>query len=488
MKNIFKNILIGASLVGTFSCQSLVEGESVSPNDPLTAPPELVMPSSQLALGFVHEGEMARLAGMWSGYFTGSDRQYIGLNLYNATAADFDSPWGNLYTSAITNAKLVLAEAEKTDNRLLAGHCRVIIALGLSLSADLWGDVPATEIADFENIPTPKYDAQADVYKMAQSMLDEAIEDIKSNKGFVGEELLNVDVEGIYSIKAKIALSQKDYASALSFANQGISEAANDIALPHGTSRDVDQNTYYAFQRVHRAGYMSADNAFVLSHIDNKDNSKTNYKHIKDYLYSATASGANLNTGGFFGASTSFPISTYYLTLLTKAEVAARTGDLDESLSAINAYRAYMASGGYLSAAYQEYYLDPTTGDQISSAGIKEKVTEDATYMADTVKMQYDAYVAADFQNGGMLNADNIAEDKAYIREVLAEKYIATVGLLDGFTDLRRTYNETDVRVNVTPNTGSKIPQRFIYPQVEINTNPNIPEIVDVFTPTPINQ
>ncbi|MBD0404164.1 SusD/RagB family nutrient-binding outer membrane lipoprotein [Flammeovirga sp. EKP202] len=474
MKNIFKNILIAASLVGTFSCQSLVEGESVSPNDPLEAPSELVMPSSQLALGFVHEGEMARLAGMWSGYFTGSDRQYIGLGLYNATAADFDSPWGNLYTSAITNAKLVLADAEESGNRILAGHCKVIIALGLSLSADLWGDVPATEVGDFENIPTPKYDAQADVYTMTQEMLSEAIEDLNSNQGFIGEELLNFNVKGIYSIKARIALSQKNYQDALDFAEEGITSVDEEIALQHGTSRDVDQNTYYAFQRVHRAGYMSASDAFALGFIDDKNNAKTNYKHIKDYLYS----GGNLNTSGFFGASREFPIATYYLTLLIKAESAARTGDLPASLAAINEYRAFMASGGYLSSAYQSYFASSVTGEEVDE--------DDAN--AVLVGMQYDAYDAADFQNGGILNTDNIAEDRAYIREILAEKYIASVGLIDGFTDLRRTFKETDVRVNVTPTSGTQIPLRFIYPQVEINTNPNTPEVVDVFTPTPVNQ
>ena len=55
-----------------------------------------------------------------------------------------------------------------------------------------------------------------------------------------------------------------------------------------------------------------------------------------------------------------------------------------------------------------------------------------------------------------------------------------------GFHDIRRTKNALGVPIKGTGNT--TIPQRFFYPQVEINANDNYPGTVDLFTPTPVNQ
>ncbi|WP_235299248.1 hypothetical protein [Portibacter marinus] len=49
--------------------------------------------------------------------------------------------------------------------------------------------------------------------------------------------------------------------------------------------------------------------------------------------------------------------------------------------------------------------------------------------------------------------------------------------------------NEIGVRVPVQPNMGSELPQRFLYPQSEIDRNTSVPNpIPGLFTPTDINQ
>ncbi|NME67326.1 SusD/RagB family nutrient-binding outer membrane lipoprotein [Flammeovirga aprica] len=495
MKNIFKNILLAATITaGSMSCNKLVEGESISPNDPQSAPAELVLPSAELALGFVHEGEMARLAGMWSGYFTGSDRQYIGLNSYNATAGDFDSPWENLYTSSITNAMLALKEAEEKNNRILAGQAKVVLAIGLGVAADLWGNVPASEVGDYENIPMPKYDDQASVYTYVQTLLTDAIEDIESAQGFGSKNLINTNIEAINTLKAKFYLHAKDYANAYAYAEKGITSSASDMTLSHeGATPYVNANTYWMFLEYDRSGYMTAETAYAPGFIEGRSNAKTDYQHIWNYLYTNEgwygAPEPNSHPSfwggqgnGFFDIATNFPITTYHQGLLIKAEAAAREGMLTESLTALNEYRAYMEKGGYLHPQYQTY-LEPIldgSGEPVLDAD------EKPTY--DTLAMKYEALTTADFAVGGMLNPDGLAEGRAYIREILAEKYVASVGLLEGFSDLRRTIKENDVRVQVPVLSGSSIPLRFVYPQVEINTNTNMPEVVDLFTPTPVNQ
>jgi hypothetical protein len=86
-------------------------------------------------------------------------------------------------------------------------------------------------------------------------------------------------------------------------------------------------------------------------------------------------------------------------------------------------------------------------------------------------------------------NSDGVTADQALLREILQERYITLFGQIEGFNDVRRTLGETTTRVPVVPNSGSELPQRFIYPQSEIDRNSNTPTpIPNLFDPTEANQ
>ena len=85
--------------------------------------------------------------------------------------------------------------------------------------------------------------------------------------------------------------------------------------------------------------------------------------------------------------------------------------------------------------------------------------------------------------------AASLTPDQALHREILEERYVSFFGQIEGFNDMRRTQNETEVRVPVTPNTGPQLPQRFLYPQSEIDRNSSAPSpIPGIFIKTPVNQ
>jgi hypothetical protein len=85
--------------------------------------------------------------------------------------------------------------------------------------------------------------------------------------------------------------------------------------------------------------------------------------------------------------------------------------------------------------------------------------------------------------------ASSLTPDQALLREILEERYVSFFGQIEGFNDMRRTQNENLVRVPVLPNTGTQLPQRFLYPQSEIDRNTSTPSpIPGVFTRTPVNQ
>ena len=70
----------------------------------------------------------------------------------------------------------------------------------------------------------------------------------------------------------------------------------------------------------------------------------------------------------------------------------------------------------------------------------------------------------------------------------LEERYVTFFGQIEGFNDVRRTRKE-EVGIKLQPNTGSLLPERFLYPQSEIDSNPNTPSpLPGFFEPTEVNQ
>ena len=69
--------------------------------------------------------------------------------------------------------------------------------------------------------------------------------------------------------------------------------------------------------------------------------------------------------------------------------------------------------------------------------------------------------------------------------QILEEKYIALIGEIVTFHDLRRTRNAISVPNKQGAIGASNFPQRYLYPQSELDTNPNIPaSLPDFFAPT----
>jgi hypothetical protein len=104
-------LLLALLLVGLGSCEKLIEGYDINPNAPQDAPADQQLTAVQVAEGFVLSGEMARTAGLFSDYFTGTDRQYEGLQNYTTVSGDYDNMWSNTYALVLANARIVTEKA-----------------------------------------------------------------------------------------------------------------------------------------------------------------------------------------------------------------------------------------------------------------------------------------------------------------------------------------------------------------------------------------
>ncbi|KKM70721.1 hypothetical protein LCGC14_1437880 [marine sediment metagenome] len=281
MKRLFLCVL----LIGLFACEGIVNDLNNDPNNPTDASASLLLTSAQLANITIHEAHVARVSGMWSGYFTGVDRQYADIQVYNINGGNFSQIWQNIYYGVFNQSNLIETKSTFVNNRLLTGIAKVLKAHAIGAATAGWGDVPLSEVANDE-FDNPAFDAQIDVYNSLQSLLDEAIIELESGIGSVGIADIYFAgdsakwLEAAYTLKARLYTETREYDMAYLAAEQGISTPENSMMAPHGSTVGANENTLYTFVARSRAGDMNSSNAFITTLLDStslvyRGNSKT---------------------------------------------------------------------------------------------------------------------------------------------------------------------------------------------------------------------
>lgn len=458
-------ILLGTVLVFG-SCQSIVEDLNVDPNKVTNIDGKALLKGAMLADAASQAGFLNWAGGVASGYFEG-DGRLDPIQNYTYVDTDSNTPWANIYQGTVKQCRLIRSGIQVSNKDFMYGVSKIIEAHALGTAANIFGDIPYTEAAN-DDIPKPKYDDQVAVYASLQTLLDEAITNLQNsgvNSGipediyFGGSSSKWIKVA--YTLKARLYLDVKNYSSAMSAAQMGISSAnesmkyqplSNTSGTKNLLNELINSSTF--------GGDVTVANSYLIKLIGtgagNRNNSKTNETDRFAYYYNGTS----INDNGIAGALTPMNQVTYQENLLIWAEAALRANsstNFNTALSKLNEHRANLRNGVYFT----------------SSSG------------------QYDDYVEADFIGGGIENVDSsLTKENALLREIIEERYITFFAEILGFNDLRRINNDdVSLRVQVPYNTGSQYPQRFLYPFTETNANKeNVPNITDIFVKTAINQ
>ncbi len=472
MKNIYKTFVLFTFLFVVTSCDNYLDVNE-NPNQLVEVPSgALLLKGTLLANAQVQQGQLART----SMYYTGG---LIGLNLvqqtlynYDYTPGDSDAVWSHIYNGILVQNQEIRRVSPDLD--LLQGIIDVNEALAVGTGASLFGDVPySTAVPENPSLssPDPTLDAQADVYASMQTLLDAGIGKINNSTTAVGDEDIYFGgdktgwVESAYTLKARYYLQTKQYAEALNAVVNGISSADNTMSYRPIGEVDGNSNILFNFVNSSRAGDMTGEGAFYRSLVEptstaSRNNAKTDETARASYSF---ISGDGEQSNGIDDATTPMKLVSYEENILIWAECILRVNnDAQGAIDKLNELRTYLNTG----AAFN-------------------LISGDETF-------NYEPYVLADFQAGGIENADNIDTNRAVLREIIEERYVTGFSTYMPFNDARRLRaTDSDIIVPFPLNNSSTAvnPERFLYPQDEIDGNENIPSpIPDLFTPTPVNQ
>jgi hypothetical protein len=179
MKHILNKTFYGLVLifiVMQVSCSKEIFTKSnENPNAPSTATPGNILPGVQTSLAYTQGGDIARYTCLLTQQSVGFSRQAAAYYSYVFTSTDFDTPWGNTFTSVLGNNKDLLQKADAAGYNVYGGIGRIITAYALQLFVDEWGDLPYSQAFQGDALQHPAYDNQQALYDTIENLLDVAI-------------------------------------------------------------------------------------------------------------------------------------------------------------------------------------------------------------------------------------------------------------------------------------------------------------------------
>ncbi len=287
MKTSYKLISIVVIGLSLLSCDSFLEDDIISPNDPLEVTPQTLLANVEVATFASYTGQLNRQSLLFSrqlaGTSAGSQSQEIAR--YVVTEITNENEWEVIYAGAVVDCKAIISEYG-AESPYYSGIAKVILALNYGIATDLWGDVPVDEAGLGEEVGfEPAYEQQSAVLNEIQKLLDEAIvelgSDPESNLVRPGSDdlIFGGDVSGwitaAWIIKARYAnrLSLIDPAGSatdvLSFVqNSGATDPSTDAFMPFFGGNAANQ--WYQFE-LDRGGNYRMSEYFVNLLVDNND-------------------------------------------------------------------------------------------------------------------------------------------------------------------------------------------------------------------------
>ncbi|NIP79575.1 MAG: SusD/RagB family nutrient-binding outer membrane lipoprotein, partial [Gemmatimonadetes bacterium] len=263
--NRWRSALGVAAVIGLLGGCDFIDPIEVNPNAIPTATLDQLVTGVEANTYSFAEGHLSRIAAMWTQQMAGTDRQFTILDSFVFTEEEGDDYYNAMYTGGglidIREGIRLAEEAGTARATTMAGILKVHEAYLIGMGASLWGDLVYREAANPDEFPQPTLDPQSQVYADVQALLTEAIGDL--NTGGTHSIAADFTFEGDHeawvlvanSLKARFYLHTGQFAEAITAAQAGIADPADNWATIHTTS-SAEDNHWWEFMVEQRSGYI----------------------------------------------------------------------------------------------------------------------------------------------------------------------------------------------------------------------------------------
>jgi len=442
-----------------------------SPNAPKTATENLLLPSSQLAIGLALGTSLNINGGFYAQFWTQSpsSSQYKTIDQYQTVPTDFNRPWATLYSDALQDIE-VLRQSKFTNYVAIAWLEKAYV---FQLLTDAWGDVPLKEaFGGTENL-SPKFDPQQEVYDSIIAWTKRGIVlTTASSENYPGADdlIFGGGAAGMANwkefgntllLRAYLRLSEVDPVKA----RTGVETlyATNPTFLTKDAKITYltvggNQNPLYAEGvGLNRVANIVASSTAVNAMAANND-PRLNLVYTPN---ATTGTIVGIPQGSF---AVQPPVTPSLPNAITGARFSSATGSI-----------AAAAPVKFISAS-ESYFLQ---AEAVARGWVSGNVT---TLFQAGIKASFDALgVSATDYNTYITTAPDAqlpADIPGRVKAIITQKYYAMNGFqgFEAWTEWRRTgYPNFLVKSQASSLGTNELPARLLYPDTEITRNSNFP-------------
>lgn len=324
----FKSLALTAvAVVGMTACSDAwLDEYKLDQNRPSDVSMAVLLPSAQANYGMTQGDVLPRLTSIFMQQMTGTDRQSLAHNRYSQIGeGDFDTPWNNSYAGGMYDLKLIIDKADEIGAPAYSGVAKIMTAMYLGILTDHFGDIPYTQALQGATNLEAAYDSQEDIYATIMTLLDEGKADIAqpSSVSPGGDDLIHGgDLSAWAATADGLKARYMNHLSKKASYNPAGVIAACDDALDGGVyaaigfSAALNQNPWYQFTVIDRAGYISQFGTMY-------DMMEASSDPRIDLYRSADS----LTLPAYGSATSPLPIMTPFEVLFIKAEAQLANGD-----------------------------------------------------------------------------------------------------------------------------------------------------------------
>ncbi len=470
MKNIKVLFALLLVLMYTACSDSILDEIDTDPNNPVDVPVKTLLAQTTTGVPFNVAGtDLAWYTSIFVEQTAGVHGQMesaeLRVNGVNANA--YDNAWLFIYPRILKDLRVIQKKADAEGNKNAQGIAQVLECYTFSILTDLFGDIPYSEaMLGDEGTDKPKYDKQVDVYSGILRVLDDAVSNLKMNKGVVGSEDLIFSgntaqwVKTAYALKARVMnrvigkgvkkadgsdITDNDIldAIALSFSSSGDNFAFDNYQDAQGWRNPLYQEeierAHHSISRTFYDLLSEKSDPRLLVAIDDSNVDTDDENHDPEDLKGKVSG----STGNDQGKSIFPIIHPDLLTAVTEMPMLTYS-----ELKFIEAETRERMSAG--------------TGEVAWRDGIKASLA--------WFGVSDDSYASS---------AEYGTSEEDRIKNIIEEKYVALwpFGSIEAYSEYRRTgFPELDNPLN-----NEKFPVRLHYVQNELVTNAeNVPK-VDIY-------